>query len=90
MCQLYEAGFVEAFDRYSSLKREDNVIYWQGLGWSSEDARVLTAALAHVAQHCSFGDGGVTIDLTSNDFEEEDEELMQRVLGECERVSLWL
>ena len=90
VCALYESGFVEAFDSYCLQKREDSTIYYQGLAWGAEDALVLKAALSYLAEHCEFRSGSVCLDLTDNDFAEEDEGLLREALEGCSQVRLWL
>lgn len=99
VCELYRSGFVEAFDAYRFLKREDNVLYYSGLGWGAQEALVLKVALAYVAQHC-FSPGTLAedldadavmmvVDLSRNDFGEEEERALREALEPCgERVQL--
>lgn len=89
VCALYERGFVAAFDSYCALKREDNVVYYQGLGWGSEDARVLKVALAYAKTHCSFKSGAIQVNLTDNDFLEADEAVLLEAVDGCEAVNIW-
>jgi len=88
VCELYQRGFVAAFDSYCALKREDNVLYYQSLAWGREDALVLKTALVYIAEHCSFSAGGLQLRLDDNDFDAEDEQLLAEALGDCDAVSM--
>ncbi len=76
--------------QFRLTKLEDNLLYYQGLGWGAEEAPVLAEALRHCAASCAFDDGPIRISLVDNEFGEEEEQMLHEAVAGCDGVqALW-
>jgi hypothetical protein len=85
--QLYEAGFVAAFDTFPHLSKLHNIISFSSLGFGDGgQAQQLTNALTFVAEHCTFPHGPVRVSAEANGFTAADKAAMRQAVKDCNGV----
>jgi len=53
--QLYESGFVQAFETFVGIQSDgNNILDYSNLGWGDEEMPMIKDALAYVQKHCSL------------------------------------
>lgn len=75
--ELYERGFVGAFDTYRSLRgrkaAQTAAIFYRNLDWQDEQARELVHAIEYMRSHCTLKEGPLEVRLGGNAFSAEAE-----------------
>lgn len=81
--QLYERGFVAAFDSFPRVSQGHNIISFFGLGFGAGQAESLISALAFVREKCTFPNGPVRISAEGNGFSEDSKATLRDVVSGC-------
>ena len=85
--KLYEKGFVKAFETARDMGAD--TIYYQGLGWGSEEAPVLAEAIKYAHEHCKAADEVPRLNFFDNEFTAEDKQMLKAAAGDGSRVRVW-
>ena len=82
--KLYEKGFIKAFETACDMGA--GKIFYQYLGWGSEEAPVLAEAIKYAHEHCKAADKVPTLKLGANKFTAEEKQMLRAAAGDESRV----
>ena len=82
--KLYEKGFVKAFETACDMGA--GMIFYQFLGWGSEEAPVLAEAIKYAHEHCKAADKVPELSFKGNKFTYEDMQMLKAAAGDESRV----
>ena len=86
--KLYEKGFIKAFETACDLGALK--IFYNNLGWGSEEAPVLVEAIKYAHEHCKAADKVPILDFDyGNKFTDEDKQMLRAAAGDGSRVKVW-
>lgn len=86
--RLYESGFAQAFETFSSIQSDGNdILDYSNIGWGDEDMPMIKCALEYVQQHCSLN-GALRVDLHGNAFSEESSAKLRMALQGSRKLKL--
>ena len=84
--KLYEKGFVKAFETFCDLGA--SIIFYTDLGWGSEEAPVLAAAIKYAHEHCKAAGKVPRLNFAGNKFTDEDKQMLEAAAGDESRVGV--
>lgn len=84
--KLYEKGFVKAFETARDMGA--GTIWYNHLGWGSEEAPVLAEAIKYAHEHCKAADEVPTLAFNNNKFTDEDKQMLKAAAGDESRVKV--
>ena len=82
--KLYEKGFIKAFETARDMGAR--TIFYQYLGWGSEEAPVLAEAIKYAHEHCKAADKVPLLNFGRNEFTAEDKQMLMAAGGDESRV----
>ena len=85
--KLYEKGFVKAFETACDMGADE--ICYHYLGWGSEEAPVLAAAIKYAHEHCKAADEVPFLSFRANEFTDEDKQMLKAAGGDGSRVRVY-
>ena len=95
--KLYEKGFIKAFETARDMGcpftssgpyMAAGTIWYNHLGWGSEEAPVLAEAIKYAHEHCKAADKVPELYLGGNKFTDEDKQMLKAAGGDGSRVEV--